>query len=323
MSSKAVPSHNSIDPTRQDTFLPFAALGQLVARQCLATPRHIDFLSRRFRSAEQADLRLCDELARQILVLAGDELSAFFEGYDFICNVMVEEEFFFRRHNAYRLKAVGEAIADFYSNDAYMRPYMRGLLMSQVFWSNHASSMKFYIEEFLPRNRKGYDFLEIGPGHGLLFSRAAFDGRAGSVTGWDLSPASIEECKDALRRLGVNRDYRLEVRNLLDSPANAPQFDAIVLSEVLEHMEEPARALQEVRSLLRPGGRAYINVPVNSPAPDHFFLFRSPEEVLALLESQGLRAERTGFFPATNYSLAAARKHNLTISVCVVATFDD
>jgi 2-polyprenyl-3-methyl-5-hydroxy-6-metoxy-1,4-benzoquinol methylase len=318
-SVKSNPDRNSIDPTVQETFLPFDTLGHLVSRQCLASPRHIGFLSRRFRNAENADLRLCDELARQILALAGDDLPAFIEGYDFICDIQVEEEIFFRRHNTYRLKTVREAIAEVYSNRAYMRSYMHGLLMSQVFWSNHASCMRFYIEEFLPRNRERYDFLEIGPGHGLLFNRAASDSRAGSITGWDLSPASVEESNDALRRLGVSRNFRLEARNLFDATAEDDRFDAIVFSEVLEHLEEPVQALQKLRALLRPGGRVYINVPVNSPAPDHLFLIRSPEEVLALVESQGFRIERTGFFPATNYSLAAARKHNLTISVCVVA----
>jgi 2-polyprenyl-3-methyl-5-hydroxy-6-metoxy-1,4-benzoquinol methylase len=314
------PDRVRLDPIRQESFLPFDTLGRLVSRLCTAFPRHIEFLSRRFRNAEEPELRLCDELANQIVALAGDELPAFIEGYNFICDIQVEEELYFRRNNAYRLKTVREAVAEIYSDRAYMRSYMHGLLMTQVFWSNHTSCMRFYVEKFLAHAPEHYDLLEIGPGHGLLFSRAASDHRAGSITGWDLSPASIEESHEALHRLGVSRAFCLEVRNVLDTSLEDSHFDAIVFSEVLEHLDEPERALQKIRALLRPGGRVYINVPVNSPAPDHVFLIRSPEEVLTLLESQGLRIEHSEFFPATNYTLAAARKFNLTISVCVVAS---
>ena len=160
--------------------------------------------------------------------------------------------------------------------------------------------------------------LEIGPGHGLLFSRAAADTRARSVTGWDLSPASVRETQQALQQLGVERDFKLEVRDLFDSAATGAAFDAVVFSEVLEHLEEPVRALRAIRAVMRPGGRLYLNVPINSPAPDHLFLLRSPEEVIDLVQSQGYALERTGLFPATNYTIEAARKHRLTISVCLV-----
>jgi 2-polyprenyl-3-methyl-5-hydroxy-6-metoxy-1,4-benzoquinol methylase len=310
----------AIDPRRAETFAPFQALGSLVARQSQATPRHVPFFVRRFSGAAEAELRLCDGVAQQIVLLAGDDIESFAQAYDFICDIQKREEIYFRRHGAYRLQTVQAAIDEVYSNRPYMQSYMRGLLMTQVFWSNHTCSLQFYLDEFLKRNRADYDLLEIGPGHGLLFSRAASDPRARSVRGWDLSPASVTEAHEALRRLGVTRPYQLEVRNLFDAAALGPSFDAVVFSEVLEHLEEPERALLAIRSILRPGGRLYVNVPINSPAPDHLFLLRSPEEAVEFVRAQGFGIERTGFFPATNYSLEAARKHALTVSVCIVAT---
>jgi 2-polyprenyl-3-methyl-5-hydroxy-6-metoxy-1,4-benzoquinol methylase len=204
-----------------------------------------------------------------------------------------------------------------------MQSYMRGLLMTQLFWSNHAASMGFYLNEFLARNCDNYDLLEIGPGHGLLFSRAIADPRAHSVTGWDISAASISETKDALNKLGVTRPYTLTVQNLFDAGDATEAFDAVVFSEVLEHLEEPERALDAIRAIMRKKARLYINVPINSPAPDHLFLLRSPEEAVAFVESRGFTVETAKYFPATNYSLEAARKHSLTISVCIVATKPD
>lgn len=308
-----------IDPSRLDSFGDYDSLGSLVVRQTQVSPGHKAFLGRRFSAAPATELRLCDEIARQIYRLAGDDIDLFVKGYDFICDIQKREEIYFRRHNQYRLKSVADAIREVYGNREYMQNYMRGLLMTQVFWSNHTASMDFFINEMLARNVAGYRLLEIGPGHGLLFSRAASDPRAGSLLGWDLSPASVAESQEALQRLGITRPFRLEVRDLFDSGYREPAFDSIVLSEVLEHLEQPGRALTAIGSLMRPGARLYINVPVNSPAPDHLFLLRTPEEAVSFVQQHGFDIERTGFFPATNYSLEAARKHALTVSVCVIA----
>jgi 2-polyprenyl-3-methyl-5-hydroxy-6-metoxy-1,4-benzoquinol methylase len=313
----------TINPHDADSFGVHRQLGSLVSRQLEISPRHSSFFSRRFSQISDSELRLCNELSRQILKLSGGEIDAFFRGYDFICDILKQEEVYFRRNDAYRLKTVRQATDEVYDNPSYMQNYMRGLLMTQVFWSNHTAAMRFYIDEFLARNSAGYDLLEIGPGHGLLFYRAVADQRARSLTGWDLSEASISETRDALRKLGVARPYKLEVRDLLRPNSARESFDTVVLSEVLEHMEVPARALDAIGAILRPGARFYINVPINSPAPDHIFLFRSPEEVVALVESRGFSVERTGFFPATNYSLDAAIRHKLTISVCMVVTKPD
>ncbi len=309
----------SIDPTQEESFGPFASLGTLVAAVSRASPRHITFLTRRFSQTDQSELELCDSIARQIICLAGSELESFVAAYDFICEIQTREEIYFRRHDAYRLKTVREAVEEVYGNRGYMQKYMHGLLMTQALWSNHSASIGFYTREFLAKNRQGYELLEIGPGHGLLFSRAAADARAKSVTGWDLSPASVSETREALSKLGVTRPYALEVRDLFQSGHAQSAFDAVVFSEVLEHLEEPSKALAAIRTLMRPDARLYINVPVNSPAPDHLFLLRSPEDAISFVRRHGFEIEQTGLFPATNYSLAAARKHALTISTCLIA----
>jgi 2-polyprenyl-3-methyl-5-hydroxy-6-metoxy-1,4-benzoquinol methylase len=307
-----------INPRQAESFGPHARLGALVASQCANSPRHVPFFARRFGNVTASELELCDRLAGQISQLADGELTAFAAGYDFICDIQKKEEIYFRRHGAYRLKTVQQAIDEVYGNRAYMQSYMRGLLLTQVFWANHTASMKFYLDQFLAHLPRGYDLLEIGPGHGLLFSRSVADTAARSVAGWDLSPSSVGETKEALRKLAVQRPYELSVRNLFDAADSRESFDAIVFSEVLEHLEEPRSALQAIHALMRPHAQLYINVPINSPAPDHLFLLRSPEEALLFVQSCGFDIERTGFFPATNYSLEAARKHALTISVCMV-----
>ena len=45
-------------------------------------------------------------------------------------------------------------------------------------------------------------------------------------------------------------------------PLEDEAFDAVLMTEVLEHLREyPARSLEEVRRILRPGGRLYLTTP--------------------------------------------------------------
>ena len=92
-------------------------------------------------------------------------------------------------------------------------------------------------------------------------------------------PSSLQATTLALRRLGMTRSVALVERDVVGSEATPDAFDSIVMSELLEHLENPHRALRVAYRSLRPGGRIFLNVPVNSPALDHLFLWHDAEEV--------------------------------------------
>src|ERR1019366_2819581 len=109
-----------------------------------------------------------EDLAKQIHALGGSRLPDICDNYDFICKIVREEEIFFRRHGKYRLENFADANRLVYADTEYMSKYMDGLLLTQIYWSNHSACYRFYKEIFLGNAPKGYDYLEIGPGHGLL-----------------------------------------------------------------------------------------------------------------------------------------------------------
>ncbi len=63
---------------------------------------------------------------------------------------------------------------------------------------------------------------------------------------------------------------------LHEIPRPNDTYDAIVLTQVLEHVPEPEAVLRELNRVLKPNGRLLVSVPLSSPLhgePWHFFHF--------------------------------------------------
>jgi SAM-dependent methyltransferase len=66
-------------------------------------------------------------------------------------------------------------------------------------------------------------------------------------------------------------DYRCDISRV---PVADASFDAIVCTEVLEHVPEPIAAVQEMARLLKPGGRLILTAPLGSgihQEPYHYY----------------------------------------------------
>jgi 2-polyprenyl-3-methyl-5-hydroxy-6-metoxy-1,4-benzoquinol methylase len=203
-----------------------------------------------------------------------------------------------------------------------MARYMNGLLVSDVLWINHCQGLQHYTDVYLNSLPANARLLEIGPGHGLLLHLASQNPNIGALFAYDVSQKSVDMAGKALKALGAAKPVQFELKNILDDsimePRNAAQFDAIVFSEVLEHLDRPEQALRALLHLCKPGGRIWINVPANSPAPDHLYLVRAPKEAEDLVRKVGFEVIDTAHFPMTGITMERALKQNLTISCIIV-----
>ena len=90
------------------------------------------------------------------------------------------------------------------------------------------------------------------------------------------------------------------------------------MCEVLEHVEEPLALLRTLRKMVAPGGNAFISAPVNGPACDHIYLFRSIEDVAAMVREAGFGIVEQQYFLTKNRSLGKAVKYKDSILVAML-----
>ncbi len=294
------------------------ATNHLVRAVLAVWPEHSKYLRKSFQARNATTTALAERTAALIETLVDGDFTATVEGYRWMCDMVMAEELEFRRHGRYRhstFAAVNDAV---YQNRAEMSLYMDGLLASSVLWSQHAQTTAFYVERFLAGNPDGFRHLEVGPGHGLLAYYAASDPRCATLTGWDISPVSLEMTRHALDKIGVERAVTLETRDITNS-LGEQLFDSIVISEVCEHLEDPVAALASLRTVLADGGRLYVNVPCNAPAVDHIYLLRSPSEATDMVQRAGFSVVESEHVPVAGYSLGKAQRRKASISCALTA----
>ena len=64
-----------------------------------------------------------------------------------------------------------------------------------------------------------------------------------------------------VRNVGHLPDIHVVRANIYDQPWHNEKFDAVILSEILEHVDDDVRGLREVFRVLKPGGVVAITVP--------------------------------------------------------------
>src|SRR5437763_4105534 len=217
----------------------YEPLDRIVDALLDAWPEHQKFLDRSFRDRDEGMLESSNRIAQLVLELGGDERGALCDDYRWTCDRLQEEEIDFRRTGRYRRTSFAEVEREIYGRGDFMGRYINGLLLSQVIWFNHAAVLDFYIRRFLPETPVGGRLLEVGPGHGLMLCLAAATGRMTSLTGWDISPTSIEATRAAVLRMKVSQPVDLAVNDILQPQGEACRFDVVTMCEVLEHLEKP------------------------------------------------------------------------------------
>lgn len=279
-------------------------------------PEHSSFLAKGILNAEPHIKSHANRLAELFDPIMKNNLNSLVSDYRWLCKMFVDEQMHFYRTGGYRLSKIEDAIREVYSVPSIMEPYMNGLLISQFVWTNHTQANEMFVSDFLPLISDKENLMEVGPGHGMFLSMAALEAPNAALHAWDISDTSLDATVAILKELGITQHIETKACDLVSSSLPHDCFDAIVCSEVLEHTDQPDMAINNLTNALKVGGKMFLNVPVNSPAPDHLTLWRHPDEVKAFYTSTGLKLDFFQNFPGTSVTLEKAIKQKSDIT-CV------
>jgi 2-polyprenyl-3-methyl-5-hydroxy-6-metoxy-1,4-benzoquinol methylase len=282
-------------------------------------PEHVGYLHKSFTARTDALMATSEHVASAVLALAGTRASQMAEDYRWLCACIKKEEIEFARTGRYRFTSFKETEAHVYSDAAFMARYMHGLLFSHVLWYMHASSLHFFrsrLEARVPGDRR---VLEVGSGHGLLLYLALTDLGCAEAHAWDLSEVSLQQTRAALALLGAEDKAHFSIRDMHRIEPKGESFDLIILSHILEHLEDPISALERIRFLLGENGLLFVNVPLNAPMPDHIVLLETPDAAVDLLRRGGFQPVEFAAHTTQSMSLSKALRQKIAVTCSIIA----
>lgn len=248
----------------------------------------------------------------------GRDVAYLADCYNTIVNDTRSEQFFFLKHGRYRYSRYDEVANRVYLDPEYMDKYMYGLALTAFLWPNHAQMYEFFVKTF-PAGKRGA-YLEVGPGHGYYLRRAAELGAFDLLVGIDVSPTSVAMTRDILGEVSARSDAEIRIvqADFLSYSAGERSYSCVVMGEVLEHVEEPARFLQTIAGLSDAQTHIFVTTCVNAPAVDHIYLFPSTKAVENLIERCGFDIEQTCYVPYAGKTLEECAREALAINTAYV-----
>lgn len=282
-------------------------------------PEHATYIRKSFEARSEGMMETSDHVAKAILALAGDHARQAAIDYRWLGARIREEEIEFARSGHYRYSTFEQTNAHVYSDAKFMEQYMHGLLFSHVLWYMHASSLHFFRTQLEARVRPGGRVLEVGSGHGLLLYLALTDLAQSEAHAWDLSEVSLNQTRAALALLGAENKSHFAIQDMHKVEPSGETFDLIILSHILEHLEDPVGALQRLKPIFNKKSLLFVNVPINAPMPDHVYLLETPEETVDLLRQAGYRTIEVASHTTQAMTLSQAIKRKTAVTCSIIA----
>jgi len=238
------------------------------------------------------------------------------QAYIKMCNDMLSSQIYFSKHNQYPVNNQAEAFLAVYDSKDEMESYMLGLALSQFLWPTHYAMFRFF-QKMLHQKSAAGSYLEVGPGHGLLFNEALrVLPNSATFAAVDISETSLNLTKEVVEFFQLH-DRKLSFRNedISDFEETA-HFEFIVAGELLEHVDEPVAVLRKLRTMMACDGVAFISTCVDCPTIDHVYHFQSIGEVREMLRNNGFEIVEDAVLPVEDLPLEDLKENKVTINYC-------
>lgn len=206
----------------------------------------------------------------------------------------------FEKELRYEAKTYEEAANAVYRNREYMMDlYLPGILLSHYLWPHHYRQQIYFEEHFLPRLQAATQptFADVGVGTGFYSRKILGSVPAATGTAFDISPHAAEYAQLQVSSFGLESRWNCSLQDVIESPPDV-SWPFVISVEVLEHLEDPVAFMRSLRSMLSPGGSAFITAALTAPNEDHIYLYNECSEIIAQLETAGFTVENHQEEPA-------------------------
>ena len=139
--------------------------------------------------------------------------------------------------------------------------------------------------------RQDADILDIGTSTGTNL-RMLVDLKFNNIRGLDYSDHAIEFC----RQKGLPAVTKGDI---CDMPFEANSMDLVVATDIVEHVEDDQKALDEIHRILKPGGHALLTVPM-------FMSLWGPQDDISLHQRRYRRTEFRNLIRSENFEIQKA-----------------
>ena len=140
----------------------------------------------------------------------------------------------------------------------------------QHLWEEHLTRYRFACQF-----AKNKIVLDLGCGNGYGSFELAKNGKAKRVIGVDKSMEAINYAQKHYQN--ENLEFRIGDVSNLDFPAESA--DIIVAFEIIEHLKEPEKFLEEIKKVLKPDGLCLISTPNRKIASYPCLKYRRPRNI--------------------------------------------
>ena len=130
-------------------------------------------------------------------------------------------------------------------------------------------TIKFYLKNTSESEMfEDKDVLDVGcgaAGKSLYYLSLG----ANSVVGIDVVEKYEREAYELQKELGLE-GFKFCVADASETDFQDNSFDTVIMNDAMEHVDKPEKVLEEVKRILKPGGKLYVNFPpYNHPFGAH------------------------------------------------------
>ncbi len=216
------------------------------------------------------------------------------KSYVVLCLEFLKLQKLLDKTGRYFMSSEREAAEKVYLNeDVFGGYYLPGMLLTEAIWPNHHKFAVLFKDHFLPMLNSQLKVAEVGVGSGFHLNHLYTAHPQIDYTGYDISDYAIEFGQNyAFGKVGAQPRASFEKVNITAGPP-CPEgtYDALMLGEVLEHVEDATGLLKIMNQMAKPGAPFYMTTAIWAANIDHIYLFESAQDVRDVIKAAGWELE--------------------------------